>query len=61
MKVIYESKAEIVKGESKQGNEFYGVLVALNENYKYFTLLQNADRELVRQMELKLSSLNKNE
>lgn len=58
MNVLYETKAEIVKGTSKSGNEYYGLLVALTKDYKYFTILQNADRELVRQIEVSLKPKN---
>ena len=61
MEVIYESKAEIVKGTSKSGNEYYGLMVALTKDYKTFIMLQNADRELVKQMELSLSKSKTNE
>lgn len=61
MEVIYESKAEIVKGTSKSGNTYYGLMVALTNEYKSFIILQNADRELVKQMELSLSQSKKDE
>lgn len=61
MEVIYESKAEIVKGTSKNGNEYYGMMVALTKDYKTFIILQNADKELVKQMELSLSKSKTNE
>lgn len=61
MEVIYETKAEIVKGTSKSGNTYYGMMVALTSDYKTFIILQNADKELVKQMEVNLSKSKNNE
>lgn len=54
MEKLYDTKAEIVKGVSKNGNTYYGMLVYLTKDYPMFTILQNADRELVRNMESNL-------
>lgn len=57
MEKIYDTKAEIVKGVSKSGNTYYGMRVYLTKDYANFTILQNADAELVKNMESNL--LNK--
>ena len=56
MNIIYETKAEIVKGVSKSGNTFYAMKVYITKDYASFTLLQNADAELVKNMERNLDS-----
>lgn len=61
MNILYETKAEIVKGTSKAGNTFYAVKVYLTKDYANFTLLQNADAELVKNMEQNLSKKQDNE
>lgn len=55
MNILYETKAEIVKGTSKSGNTFYAMKVYITKDYANFTLLQNADAELVKNMEQNLS------
>lgn len=60
MEKIYETKAEIVKGVSKSGNTYYGMLVYLTKDYPMFSILQNADRELVKNMEMNLTSKKDN-
>lgn len=62
MEKIYDTKAEIVKGTSKSGNPYYGMKVYLTNTYASFTILQNADEELVKTMERDLTkNNNKNE
>lgn len=61
MNILYETKAEIVKGTSKSGNTFYAMKVYITNNYANFTLLQNADAELVKNMEQNLSKKQDNE
>lgn len=56
MDTLYETKAYIVKGTSKSGNTYYAVKVQITKDYQTFTLLQNADKELVKQIE---NTLNK--
>lgn len=55
MNILYETKAEIVKGTSKAGNIFYAMKVYITNDYANFVLLQNADAELVKNMEQNLS------
>lgn len=55
MNILYETKAEIVKGTSKAGNTFYAMKVYITKDYANFVLLQNADAELVKNMEQNLS------
>lgn len=55
MKQLYETKAYIVKGTSKSGNIYYALKVQLTKDYQTFTILQNADKELVKQIENTLS------
>lgn len=59
MEKIYDTKAEIVKGVSKSGNEYYGMKVYLNKDYANFTILQNADAELVKMVEKSLTPKEK--
>lgn len=61
MNILFETKAEIVKGVSKSGNDFYAIKVYLTKDYAKFDLLQNADLELVKSMEKNLISNNKND
>lgn len=56
MNILYETKAEIVKGVSKSGNDYYAVKVYLTNDYAKFDVLQNADKELVKSMENNLTS-----
>lgn len=49
MKDLVNTKAVIVKGTSKAGNTYYAVKVWLTESYAYFKVLENADKELVRE------------
>ena len=49
MKELVETKAVIVKGTSKSGNTFYGVKIWITKDYATLVLLQNGDRELVRE------------
>lgn len=61
MNILYETKAEIVKGtSSKSGNEYYAVKVWLTKDYAMFNVLQNADRELVKNMENNLATKKQN-
>lgn len=60
MNILYETKAEIVKGTSKSGNDYYAVKVWLTKDYAMFTVLQNADRELVKNMENNLATKKEN-
>lgn len=61
MNILYETKAEVVKGTSKAGNDFYALKVYLTKDYASFILLQNADKELVKNMEQNLSNKKVNE
>lgn len=61
MNILYETKAEVVKGVSKAGNDFYALKVYLTKDYATFILLQNADKELVKNMEQNLSKKQVNE
>lgn len=61
MNILYETKAEVVKGISKAGNDFYALKVYLTKDYATFILLQNADKELVKNMEQNLSKKQVNE
>lgn len=56
MNILYETKAEIVKGVSKSGNDYYAVKVYLTKDYAKFDVLQNADKELVKSMENNLTT-----
>lgn len=56
MNILYETKAEIVKGTSKNGNTYYAMKVYITKDYSTFTILQNADKELVKNMELNLTT-----
>lgn len=56
MNILYETKAEIVKGTSKSGNDYYAMKVWLTKDYASFIVLQNADRELVKNMENNLKT-----
>lgn len=58
MQTLYETKAEIIKGVSKSGNDYYAMKVWLTKDYAQFTVLQNADKALVQSME---KDLNKKE
>ena len=59
MNILYETKAEIVKGTSKSGNTYYAMKVYLTKDYATFTILQNADKELVKNMENNLTKKDK--
>lgn len=59
MNILYETKAEIVKGTSKSGNEYYAMKVYITKDYSTFTILQNADKELVKNMENNLALKDK--
>ena len=49
MKELVETKAIIVTGKSKSGNTYYGLKIWLTKDYATLVLLQNGDRELVRE------------
>ena len=48
MNILAQTKAEIIKGKSKAGNDYYALKVWLTKDYATFIVLQNADRELVK-------------
>lgn len=48
MNILAQTKAEIIKGKSKTGNDYYALKVWLTKDYATFIVLQNADRELVK-------------
>ena len=48
MNILAETKATIIKGKSKSGNDYYAIKVYLTKDYATFIILQNADRELVK-------------
>lgn len=58
MKELVETKAVIVTGKSKSGNTYYGLKVWLTKDYATFIILQNGDKELVREKYDKDSELN---
>lgn len=60
MKDLIETKAMIVSGTSKSGNTYYGVKVWLTKEYATFIILQNGDRELVREKYDSKSPLTEN-
>lgn len=48
MNILAETKAQIIKGKSKSNNDYYALKVWLTKDYATFIILQNADRELVK-------------
>lgn len=48
MNILAETKAQIIKGKSKSGKDYYAVKVWLTTDYTMFTILENADKELVK-------------
>lgn len=48
MNILANTNAQIVKGKSKSGNDYYALKVWLTKEYATFIVLQNADREIVR-------------
>ena len=61
MKELVETKAVIVTGTSKSGNVFYGVKIWITPTYATLVLLQNGDKELVREKYDNNSNLESNQ